>query len=31
VNIDLSDLNAGMYFITVHNNGKTESTKFLKN
>jgi hypothetical protein len=31
ITINLSDLNAGMYFVIVHNNGKTESTKFLKN
>lgn len=31
VTVNLSDLKSGMYFVTVYNNGKIESTKFLKN
>jgi hypothetical protein len=31
VTVNLSDLKSGMYFVIVYDNGKIESTKFLKN
>jgi hypothetical protein len=31
VNIDVAELNIGMYMIVVHQNGQVQATKFLKN
>ncbi|MBN2175201.1 MAG: T9SS type A sorting domain-containing protein [Bacteroidales bacterium] len=31
INIDVAELNTGMYMIVVHQNGEVQATKFLKN
>nr|MBC8490308.1 T9SS type A sorting domain-containing protein [Bacteroidota bacterium] len=31
VTINTADLTSGIYFVTVHNNGSVQSTKFIKN